>query len=142
MADIQHKLQINAKASAVYRALSTIDGLASWWTSTTGGESTIGKSVEFRFNQHVVRMRVDRLERDKAVAWTCVDENGDWRDTLVTFELSEENGRTTLRFGHRAWKEANDHMSHCSMKWATFLLSLRESAETGKGRPFPYDLPI
>jgi hypothetical protein len=28
------------------------------------------------------------------------------------------------------------------MKWATFLLSLREWVETGAGRPSPYDLKI
>jgi hypothetical protein len=33
-------------------------------------------------------------------------------------------------------------MAHCSMKWATFMLSLRELVETGKGRPSPVDLKI
>jgi hypothetical protein len=28
------------------------------------------------------------------------------------------------------------------MKWATFLLSLRESLENGIGRPYPHDLQI
>ncbi|HSI06853.1 MAG: SRPBCC domain-containing protein [Myxococcota bacterium] len=142
MADIQHTLNINAPAESVYRALSTINGLASWWTSTTTGASAPGEVIDFRFNAHVVRMRVDQLERNKAVAWTCVDDGGDWNDTRIKFDLTEKDGRTTVRFSHRAWKEANDHMSHCSMKWATFLLSLREVAETGKGRPFPHDLSI
>ena len=142
MADIQHTLNINAPAEAVYRALSTIAGLSSWWTSTTTGESAPGAVIDFRFNAHVVRMRVDRLERNKAVGWTCVDDGGDWHDTRIAFDLTEKDGRTTVRFGHRGWREANDHMAHCSMKWATFLLSLREVAETGKGRPFPHDLSI
>jgi hypothetical protein len=33
-------------------------------------------------------------------------------------------------------------MAHCSMKWATFLLSLRELLETGAGKPSPNDLKI
>jgi hypothetical protein len=28
------------------------------------------------------------------------------------------------------------------MKWATFLLSLRDYVETGKGKPSPHDLKI
>ncbi len=28
------------------------------------------------------------------------------------------------------------------MKWATFLLSLKDYVETGRGRPFPNDLKI
>jgi len=33
-------------------------------------------------------------------------------------------------------------MAHCSMKWATFLLSLREFVETGTGKPSPRDIKI
>ena len=33
-------------------------------------------------------------------------------------------------------------MAHCSMKWATFLLSLKELVETGRGKPSPEDLKI
>jgi hypothetical protein len=45
-------------------------------------------------------------------------------------------------FGHRNWREAVEFTAHCSMKWATFLLSLRELVETGKGRPSPDDRKI
>jgi hypothetical protein len=31
---------------------------------------------------------------------------------------------------------------HCSLGWAIFLLSLKEFVETGKGRPYPYDMPV
>ena len=33
-------------------------------------------------------------------------------------------------------------MAHCSMKWAAFLLSLRDWVETGAGQPSPDDLKI
>jgi hypothetical protein len=33
-------------------------------------------------------------------------------------------------------------MHHCSTKWATFLLSLRDDLESGKGRPAPRDVKI
>jgi hypothetical protein len=31
---------------------------------------------------------------------------------------------------------------HCSIGRAIFLLSLKEFAETGKGRPYPCDMPV
>ena len=142
MPDILHKISINAPRERVYAALATVDGLASWWTSTTSGESQPGKTLEFRFGQHVVLMRVEALDRDKHVEWKCTDNNPDWVDTQLTFDLSEDAGRTTLLFGHRAWREANAFFAHCSMKWATFLLSLREFVESGSGRPFPRDVAI
>jgi hypothetical protein len=35
-----------------------------------------------------------------------------------------------------------DFYAHCSMKWATFMLSLKDLLEKGKGRPSPNDLHI
>jgi hypothetical protein len=35
-----------------------------------------------------------------------------------------------------------EFMGHCSTKWATFLLSLRDLVETGQGKPAPHDLKI
>jgi hypothetical protein len=40
------------------------------------------------------------------------------------------------------WREANEFMHHCSTKWATFLLSLKQLVETGAGAPDPIDLQI
>ena len=140
MADILHKLSIGAPKERVYQALATREGLASWWTSTTEGDSTPGKTLTFRFNDHLVDMRVQELQAGSRVAWECTKATPDWVGTRVTFDLGEEGGRTTLRFGHRQWGEASDFFAHCSTKWATFLLSLREYVETGKGRPFPHDL--
>ncbi|HKQ68773.1 MAG TPA: SRPBCC domain-containing protein [Polyangiaceae bacterium] len=141
MADILHKISINAPKERVYQALSTVDGLSGWWTSTTSGESAHGKTLEFRFGKHVSPMRVEELEANRRVVWRS-EEKSEWLDTRITFELSEDAGRTTLLFGHRAWKDGTPFFAHCSMKWATFLLSLREYAETGHGRPFPHDLQI
>lgn len=143
MSDILHELHIKASADAVFGALATVPGLARWWTTTTSGESAVGKSIEFRFGENVVDMRVDELSPGKRAAWECTRySSSDWVGTRVTFDLTEDNGRTTLVFGHRQWKEANAHFGHCSMKWATFLLSLRDYVENGAGRPFPHDVRI
>jgi len=142
MSDILHKITIKAPRAKVYEALSTLGGLSAWWTSTTSGESAPGKTLEFRFGEHVSRMRVDELQTGKRVAWECTEATPDWVGTKLTFDLSEDEGRTTLLFGHRAWQEQTPFFAHCSMKWATFLLSLREYVETGSGRPFPRDVAI
>ena len=41
----------------------------------------------------------------------------------------------SVLFRHSDWKEASSFHASRSMKWATFLLSLREALETGVGRP-------
>jgi hypothetical protein len=49
MPDIIHRVGIKKPAANVYPALSTIDGLAGWWTSDTTGTSQVGGNITFRF---------------------------------------------------------------------------------------------
>lgn len=142
MATIHHKIQIQAPKTEVYAALSTLDGLRGWWTTTTTGVTEEGGVIDFRFGDHLTAMRVDSLEPSERVAWECIDSTADWVGTAVDFDLGERDDRTTVRFRHRDWAEAGDFFSHCSTKWATFLVSLKQFVETGTGRPFPDDQPI
>ena len=142
MSEIKQIINIRGKEQDVYKALSTIDGLSNWWTSTTSGDSTVGGKIDFRFNKHLCTMRVSALEPGRRVAWDCIEPNSEWTGTKLSFDLKGKDGVTVLTFGHKEWKEASDFFGHCSMKWATFLLSLKQYVETGTGAPFPKDLAV
>lgn len=148
MPDIIHRLGFKAPAQKVYQALSTVEGLAGWWTEETRGESRPGGKIEFTFRTKAgdvlgkMVMEVTGLEDAKSVRWRCVDGPPDWIGTKFTFDLSTQDDQTILMFGHRGWAEAGESMAHCSMKWAVFLLSLKDLVLTGKGKPSPGDLKI
>jgi uncharacterized protein YndB with AHSA1/START domain len=148
MVDIIHRIGIKSPTTAVYEALTTIGGLAQWWTEDVQGEERIGGKIEFRFRSATgevmggMVMAVLALNAPIEVHWRCVEGPAEWVGTDITFQLSEQDNQTIVLFGHRNWREAVESMAHCSMKWATFLLSLREYLETGKGRPAPRDLKI
>ena len=149
MVDIIHRIGIKASPTEVYAALSTVDGVAGWWTRDTTGESTVGGVITVRFLDHgAVRekgrmdLEVIRLDPGKEVRWRVKAGPQEWVGTDVTFSLSQADGQTVIVFGHRNWREAVEFTAHCSMKWATFLLSLRELVERGSGRPSPDDLKI
>lgn len=148
MADIIHRVGIKAPVSTVYSALSTIDGLAAWWTKDTTGTSSVGQEIQFRFHHpdgHEIGgfgMKVASLEPDKKVSWKCESGPQDWIGTDLTFELSQKEEHTIVLFGHKNWREATEFTAHCSTKWATFLMSLKQLVETGKGRPSPEDVKI
>jgi hypothetical protein len=85
---------------------------------------------------------VTQLEPNQEVRWRFTDGPPEWIGTEATFQLTEDDDMTILVFGHRNWKEPVEFMAHCSMKWAVFLMSLRELVETGKGKPAPEDVKI
>jgi uncharacterized protein YndB with AHSA1/START domain len=148
MPDIIHRIGIHSSAEQVYKALSTIKGLAHWWTEETSGEERIGGKIEFTFRAETgdikgkMVMEVLELNPGKAVKWRCIDGPDEWIDTQISFDLSQHDDQVIIIFGHRNWRESIEFMAHCSTKWAVFLLSLREYVETGKGKPSPHDLKI
>jgi len=148
MVDIVHRIGIKSPAAQVYKALTSLEGLSNWWTEEVLGETQIGGKIEFRFRSQTgeligsMVMEVQELNDIKDVRWRCVAGPEEWLGTEITFQLSEQDNQTIVLFGHRNWREAVEATYHCSMKWATFLLSLREYLETGKGKPSPRDLKI
>lgn len=148
MVDIIHRVGIKASVSKVYAALSTVEGVAGWWTKNTSGSSKVGGTIGVRFHSSdgkeigSMNMEVIELEPNSKVHWRFKAGPEEWVGTDVLFNLSQEGDYTIVLFCHKNWREANEFTSHCSMKWATFLLSLRELVETGKGKPSPNDIKI
>ncbi len=148
MHHITHRIGIKAPAAQIYQALATLDGLASWWTEDVRGSTQPGGSLEFCFHTPSgellgrMVMQVQKAQPPVALQWLCTEGPQEWLGTNIGFELTEQDQQTTVVFGHRNWREPSETSAHCSMKWATFLLSLKALLETGVGRPAPNDLKI
>ena len=143
MANILHRIGIKGVAPAqAYEALTTIDGLAGWWTEDTKGNPDLGGVVEFRFPVGGFDMQVVDLEPPERLVWRVLDGPEEWIGTTVEWSLRQEDDYTIVMFGHRGWAEPVDFMYHCSTKWATFLMSLKALMETGQGYPAPRDVAI
>lgn len=148
MVNIIHRIGIHAATEKVYKALSTIEGLSNWWTDETTGDEKITGKIKFTFRtvtgdvKGEMLMEVKELKPQQRVSWQCVEGPDEWVGTEITFDLSQQDDQTILMFSHNNWREAVEFTAHCSMKWAVFLLSLRDYVETGKGKPSPHDLKI
>ena len=143
MVDIIHKVGILGEVDEVYQALTTDQGLSSWWTSTTTGSGDVGSIIKFRFDSVVVEFEVVELQQNSLVRWRHFgDMPEEWSGTEVSFTLDVKENQVMLLFKHSNWQDSPGFMAHCSMKWAVFLLSLKQAIETGKGRPYPDDIQI
>lgn len=148
MPDIVHRIGIRAPLAKVRAAVSSADGIAGWWTRETTETRKGSGSMAVRFRApdgtELDRMAFDvaKVHSGGEVRWRFTAGPEEWVGTEVTFELARDGDMTLLVFGHRNWREQVEFMAHCSMKWAVFLLSLRELVEAGTGRPSPDDLKI
>ena len=143
MSDILHRIGVeHASTTQVYAALTTLDGLSGWWAEQTSGTTDLGGVIEFRFGPGGFDMRVIELEPDRLVRWQVIDGPQEWIGTTVRWDLRQEGQWTIVLFAHEGWREPVEFMHHCSTKWATFLLSLKQLVETGVGAPDPRDVHI
>ncbi|MGZ5215079.1 MAG: SRPBCC family protein, partial [Caldimonas sp.] len=147
MVDILHKVGIRASSEEVYRALTTREGLAGWWTKNTKGEGEVGSVIDFRFSAGGAEIggcevKVLELAPARQVLWQVISGPAEWIGTRIAFELKQEGDYCIVLFKHQGWKEPVEFMHHCSTKWAIFLMSLKSLVETGKGAPNPDDVKI
>ena len=143
MLDILHRVGLRtASPEKVYDALTTVDGLAAWWTDDTTGSSEVGGVLEFRFPVGGFDMEVLDRRAPEHVAWKVVGGPEEWIGTTVEWDLRQDGEWTVVLFGHRGWAQPGEFMHHCSTKWGSFLLSLKAMVETGVGAPAPNDVRI
>jgi uncharacterized protein YndB with AHSA1/START domain len=141
--DILHKVGIkSSSAEDVYRALTTIEGLSGWWTTTTEGETGAGGVIHFHFGPGDIDMKVVELHPARRVLWQVVAGPAEWISTTVSFDITQQGDWTIVLLKHQGWKAPVEFMHHCSTKWGVFLLSLKSLLETGKGAPHPHDIKL
>jgi len=143
MPDILHRIATQTSSpDGVYQALTTIDGLAGWWTVDTTGKTGIGDVIDFQFVPGGFAMKVLELKPGELVRWEVVEGPEEWVGTKVNWTLKQSGDYTVVLFEHLGWKEPVEFMYHCSTKWASYLLSLKSLVETGTGSPSPKDVMI
>jgi uncharacterized protein YndB with AHSA1/START domain len=147
MVDILHRVGIKSSPDGVYKALSTREGLAGWWTTNTQWDGKVGGTIKFLFSADGAvlggfDMRVLELQPNTSVQWQVVGGPEDWLGTKIRFDLKQQGDFCMVLFKHQGWKEPVEFMHHCSTKWATYLMSLKSLLETGSGAPNPNDIRI
>jgi hypothetical protein len=147
MVDILHRVGIKSSLDEVYKALTTREGLAGWWTNNTQGDGKVGGVLHFRFSAGGAdiggfEMKALELHPATHVLWQVVNGPEEWIGTRIRWDLKQDGEYCIVLFKHQGWKEPVEFMHHCSTKWAIFLMSLKSLLETGKGAPSPDDIKI
>jgi uncharacterized protein YndB with AHSA1/START domain/DNA-binding transcriptional ArsR family regulator len=136
------EVTIAAPRDRVFDALTTLDGLAAWWTPTVSGSGAPGGELTFAFADEHVVMRVERADRPAAVRWTCLTHTklSEWAGTTLAFDLRDASaGNTRLVFRHSGLVPDLSCYSMCSQGWDHYLGSLTASVEGTGGSPWGSD---
>ena len=138
MRQIIHAVHIHAAPAAVYRAITTANGLRGWWTDRVDVDERPGGRIRFQFaGDFHPQMEQVALEPDRSVRWKCTGGNANWQDNTFAFVLHERKGETLLMFSQDYARELSDEVyGTYNYNWGYYLNSLKLLCETGTGQPF------
>jgi uncharacterized protein YndB with AHSA1/START domain len=137
---------VDAPAQNVFAAVNNVRG---WWSENIDGD-TDKLNGEFLYHYqdvHRAKMRITEFVPNKKVVWHVVDnyfkfteDETEWKDTDVIFEIEEKEGKTQLTFTHKGLIPDYECYNVCHDAWTHYIQdSLKDLILTGKGSPTPKD---
>ena len=136
---LMHLVTIDGDADRIYEALSTTEGLASFWTADSHAEPKVGSIAKFGFHGPVLEMRVDELAPGKRVRWSTNCGFPEWNGTTVTWDIRQaKDGAHEVLFNHDGWPDAlpPSDLASVNYTWGRVVGRLKDYVESGK--PVPY----
>lgn len=131
-----------ADAASIYDAVTTQEGLASFWTSDVSAAASVGAQLRFGFEPAPVdlMLTVADLTPETRVVWEAGDDAWpDWQGTTMTWRLGDAPGEADTRviFRHGGWADdyADGEFGSVAYTWALVLGALKDYVESGAPRP-------
>ena len=121
-----------------------VNNVPAWWGPFEGSSKKIGDEFIYRHGEmHYSKHRVTEMVPGEKVAWQTIDsrlnfvkQKDEWDGTRIIFEISENDGLTTLTFTQEGLTPALECYGGCSGAWGFYVgESLRDLVVTGAGRP-------
>ncbi|MBB3733633.1 SRPBCC family protein [Nonomuraea dietziae] len=128
-------------------AFQAITDVRGWWSQEVEGVTDqVGGEFDYHYKDvHRCRVRVTELVPGRKVAWRVlenyfdfIDDQAEWKDTEVVFEISEKEGGAEIHFTHVGLVPQYECYDVCTNAWGGYIGgSLRNLINTGTGQPNP-----
>jgi uncharacterized protein YndB with AHSA1/START domain len=134
------QFDLAADRDVVHRALTTSDGISSWWTARAEGPDRRSDGelrVSFPDVPQPFEFKVIRADRER-VEWLTGGFPPWWRGTSIRWDLADnpEAPGTRLLFSHRDYDADNPVIPIVTPAWAQIIGRLKGYVESGSRAPF------
>jgi Activator of Hsp90 ATPase homolog 1-like protein len=138
--DFSTTLLVDQTPKQVFNA---INNPQNWWPGEIKGRSgKLNDEFGYRYKEfHFSKQRIVEIIPDKKVVWLVTEsiinyteDKAEWTGTKISFEISEQDNKTQLRFTHLGLVPEIECFDSCSNSWNQIIQqSLFSLISRGKG---------
>ncbi|MDG1724359.1 MAG: SRPBCC domain-containing protein [Bacteroidia bacterium] len=133
---IEHLFHIKAPLKKVYEAIKEVENIKQWYTNNVTENSD--KTKTFKWGEMYLIVKCKEIE-NKKITWKFLESSMPIEALYMTYELSENEGKTRVRFSYGNFTEKSDFYANQNFSSAKYLESLRQFCQTGNGEAFGSD---
>jgi len=140
--DFTITILVNKTAAEAFEAINSV---RAWWTENVEGDTQkLNDEFSVRFGDvHYSRQKLTEVVPGEKVVWlvtdsrlTFIKDQGEWTNTRITFQISEQGDKTLVRFTQSGLVPGMECFNDCSNAWTYYIqTSLFNLITTGKGQP-------
>jgi hypothetical protein len=126
------------------QVFNAINNPQAWWSGEIKGSTgNLNDEFTYRYKElHLSKQRIVEMIPDQKVVWLVTEssinyaeDKKEWTGTKISFEISEQDNKTQLRFTHLGLDPDIECFDSCSNSWSQLIQQgLRSLITTGKGK--------
>jgi hypothetical protein len=140
--DFTTTLLVDQTPEEAFKAITNVRG---WWSEEIEG-NTVKLDDEFTYHYedvHYCQIKLIEVIPNKKVVWLVkynyfkfTKDRSEWTGTKISFEISEKDNKTQIRFTHHGLVPEFECYEICFNAWTQYIQeSLKSLIMTGKGQP-------
>lgn len=135
-------ISVDNSAKEVFDAINNVRG---WWSEEIEGSTdTLNEEWNYHYQDvHRCKMKIIELIPNSKIVWLVMDnyfsftkDKDEWKGNKIIFDITEEKGKTHLRFTQEGLVPEYECYDICQNAWNTYIQkSLYSLITTGSGQP-------
>jgi hypothetical protein len=143
--DFTTTILVDQTPQEVFKAISNF---RAWWSEDIAGNTDkLNEVFLYKYKDiHLCKLQLIEQVPDKRLVYHVLDnhfsifskDKTEWINTRLVFDVSNEGGKTKVKFTHQGLVPEYECYEVCNVAWSTYIReSLYALITTGQGQPTP-----